>query len=217
MKKIKEQTKNSERVNQKKNIGETIGDAIYLIIIIPLLIITLSVIYQSITKPDEVPDIFGYKLFMILQENMDETLKYGDLTFTRNISTNELKIGDIVAFRNSSNTVELHKIEGIQETTEHSKKFIMKLQEGIIDNENSVDEDKIEGILVTRIPKIGLWLMIFQRPIVLLSVIGVILVIGLIAYVIAWKLDKKDMEKETFVRAEKISKEDKTKKVKALK
>lgn len=217
MKKIKEQTKNSERVNQKKNIGETIGDAIYLIIIIPLLIITLSVIYQSITKPDEVPDIFGYKLFMILQENMDETLKYGDLTFTRNISTNELKIGDIVAFRNSSNTVELHRIEEIQETTEHSKKFIMKLQEGIIDNENSVDEDKIEGILVTRIPKIGLWLMIFQRPIVVLSVIGVILVIGLIAYIIAAKLDKKDMEKETFDKVEKISKEDKTKKVKALK
>ena len=64
MKKYKEQIlKDSQQPNPKKSIGEVIGDVIYLIIIIPLLIITLMVIYQSITKPDKVPDIFGYKLF----------------------------------------------------------------------------------------------------------------------------------------------------------
>ena len=109
MKKYKEQIrKSSEQHNQKKSIGEIIGDIIYLIIIIPLLIITLSLTYQSITEPDKVPDIFGYKLFMILDENMEETLEYGDLIITRNINTDELKIGNIVAFRNASNTVTIH-------------------------------------------------------------------------------------------------------------
>lgn len=217
MKKYKEQIlKISKQFNRKKSIGETIGDAIYLIIIIPLLIITLMVIYQSITKPDKIPDIFGYKLFMILDENMDETLEYGDLTFTRNISADKLKIGDIVAFRNIANTVTIHRIEEISETEEHSKIFIMKTQENEADDTRNVKEEKIEGILTKRIPKIGLWIMVFQEPLVTLAVIVIIAIIGLIAYCIAARLDKKDKENEL-----KNSKQDnsnvETEKIKALK
>lgn len=199
MKKYKEQIrKSSEQHNQKKSIGEIIGDIIYLIIIIPLLIITLSLTYQSITEPDKVPDIFGYKLFMILDENMEETLEYGDLIITRNINTDELKIGNIVAFRNASNTVTIHKIEEISETEEHSKIFMMKVQENEADDTRNAKEEKIEGILIKRIPKIGLWIMIFQKPLTTLLVIIVILIIGLIAYYIAGKLDERDRKKQLY-------------------
>lgn len=217
MKKYKEQIlKDSKQPNRKKSIGEIIGDAIYLIIIIPLLIITLMVIYQSITKPDKIPDIFGYKLFMILDENMEETLKYGDLTFTHNISIDELKIGDIVAFRNATNTVTIHRIEEISETEEHSKIFIMKAQENEAEDTRNVKEEKIEGILTKRIPKIGLWIMVFQEPLVTLAVIIIIAIIGLIAYYIAGRLDKKDIEKELYIK-EQDNSNAKTEKNKALK
>lgn len=196
MKKYNEQIKKDiEQRNRKKSSGETIGNIIYLIIIIPLLIITLMVIYQSIAKPDKVPDIFGYKLFMILDENMEETLEYGDLTFVRNISIDELKIGDIVAFRNATNTVTIHRIEEIRETEEHSKIFIMKAQENEAADTRNVKEEKIEGILIKRIPKIGLWILVFQEPLVTLLVIIIILIIGSIAYYIAGKLDEKDRKK----------------------
>lgn len=199
MKKYKEQIlKNNEQPNRKKSIGEGIGDVIYLIIIIPLLIITLMIIYQSITKPNKIPEIFGYKLFMILDENMEETLEYGDLTVTHNISIDDLKIGDIVAFRNLANTVTIHRIEEINETEEHSKIFIMKAQENEANDTRNVSEEKIEGILTTRIPKIGLWIMVFQEPLVTLTVIIIISVIGLISYYIAGKLDEKDRKKQIY-------------------
>lgn len=217
MKKYKEQIlKDSKQPNRKKSIGEIIGDAIYLIIIIPLLIITLMVIYQSITKPDKIPDIFGYKLFMILDENMEETLEYGDLTFTRNISVDKLKIGDIVAFRNATNTVTIHRIKEISETEEHSKIFIMEAKENEAEDTRNVKEEKIEGILTKRIPKIGLWIMVFQEPLVTIAVIMIIAIIGLIAYYIAGRLDKKDIEKELYIK-EQDNSNAKTEKNKALK
>lgn len=217
MKKYKEQIlKNSKQANPKTSIGKTIGDVMYLIIIVPLLIITLMVIYQSITKPDKIPDIFGYKLFMILDENMEETLEYGDLTITHNISADELKIGDIVAFRNTANTVTIHKIKEISETEEHSKSFIMKAQKNEADDTRNVKEEKIEGILTKRIPKIGLWIMVFQEPLVTIAVIMIIAIIGLIAYYIAGRLDKKDIEKELYNK-EQDNSNAKTEKIKALK
>lgn len=207
MKKYKEQIKNSELPNRKKSIADIIGDIIYLIIIIPLLIITLSVIYQSITQPDRIPDIFGYKFFMILDENMEETLEYGDLIITHNINVDELKKGDIVAFRNATNTVTIHKIEKINKTKEHAKVFIMKAQENEAYDTKSVNEEKIEGILTKRIPKIGLWIMIYQEPLVTLIVIVIILIIGLIAYYIAGKLDEKDRKKQLLNNEQEISNE----------
>lgn len=199
MKKYKEQIKkNSEQPNQKNSVLGIIGDIIYLVIIIPLLIITLMLIYQTITRPDKVPDIFGYKLFMILDEKMEETLEYGDLVFTHNISIDELKIGDIVAFRNAANTITIHRIEEINETKEHSKIFTMKAQENETEDTRNVKEEKIEGILIKRIPKIGLWIMVFQEPLVTLLVIIIISIIGLIAYYIAGKLDEKDRKKQLY-------------------
>ncbi len=197
MKKYKEQIKENIKLpNRKKSIGETIGDVIYLIIIIPLLIITLMVIFQSITKPNEIPNIFGYKLFIILDGKMEETLKYGDLVFTKNINTDNIKEKNIVAFRNAMNTVTIHKIEKIAKAEDDSKVFIMQTQENETEATKKVNEEKIEGILVKRIPKIGIWIIILQKPLVLLVVIIVILIIGLIAYYIAWRLDVRDSKKE---------------------
>lgn len=206
--------KQNKQPNRKISVGEIIGDVIYLIVIIPLLIITLMLIYQSITEPDKVPDIFGYKLFMILDENMEETLEYGDLTITRNINTDELKIGDIVAFRNARNTVTIHKIEEINETEEHSKIFIMKAQENEADDTRKAKDEKIEGILIKRIPKIGLWIMVFQKPLVTLLVIIVILIIGLIAYYIAGKLDERDRKKQLYKDEENNNKQELSKNLK---
>lgn len=197
MKKYKEQIKkNIELPNQKKSIGETIEDVIYLIIIIPLLIITLMVIFQSITKPNEIPNIFGYKLFMILDEKMEGTLKYGDLVFTKNINTDNIKEKDIVAFRNAMNTVTILKVEKIAKAEDDSKVFIMQTQENATEDTKNVNEEKIEGIVVKRIPKIGIWIMILQEPLVTLVVIIVILINGLIAYYIAWRLDIRDSKEK---------------------
>lgn len=196
MKKYREQIrKSNQQPSRKKNIFDILLDIIYLIFIIPLLIITLMIVYQSIRYPDKVPDIFGYKLFIILDEKMEETLEYGDLIFTYNINVDELKVGNIVAFRNLANTVTVHRIEEITKTEEGSKLFMMKTQENEAFDTKSAKEEKIEGILTKRIPKIGMLIMILQEPLVMLVIIIIISIIGLIAYCIAAKLDEHDIKK----------------------
>lgn len=93
-----------------KKIKGYLEELIYLCIIIPLIIITISVVMQSIFYKDKIPNILGFKMFMILNNCNGSFVKTGDLVFTKNIDTNTLESGDIVAFRNGANTVTIHKI-----------------------------------------------------------------------------------------------------------
>lgn len=144
---------------------------IYLFILIPLLYIALSVVWQSIKYPEEIPNIFGYKLFMILDEDMD-AVEYGDLVFTKNIKRNDVKNGDIIAYRNISD----NKVR-------------------IVENYGTEDFLKIEGLLIKRIPKIGAILYFIQQPLVMAIGVLIILTIGGICIYIAGKLDERDMKK----------------------
>ena len=196
-----------EKQNKQSNfkrIRNIIGDVIYYVILIPLIIITLMVVYQSIAYPDKIPNIFGYKLFMILDDKMDETVEYGDLVFTKNIDCNILKKGNIIAFRNGVNTVTIHEIIDIeekkeidQETNEEKMKKTFTMQTATNETLDTkyVEDEKVEGILVKRIAKIGTIIMFIQKPIHLLIIIAIILVIGAFVYFIAAKLDKRDMLK----------------------
>ena len=58
-----------------------------------------------------------------------------------------------------------------------------------------VEDEKVEGILVKRIAKIGTIIMFIQKPIHLLIIIAIIIVIGAFVYFIAAKLDKRDILK----------------------
>lgn len=180
---------------QKKNrprIFLLIEDILFYIIIIPMIIIVGMLLWQTITEPDKIPNIFGYKLFIILDENMDATLDYGDLVFTKNVDTNTLKNGNVIAFRNNMNTVTIHKITDISKT-EGIKTFTMQTAENETADTKYAKEEKVEGILVKKIPKIGLIIWYSQKPWILIVAIGIILIIGSIAYYFAQKLDKRDM------------------------
>ena len=168
------------------------------IVLVPLTIIAIILICQSIVNPDKVPNVFGYKIFMIMDENMDESLQYGDLVFTKNIVAEEVKIGDLVAFRNEQNKITIHKVIEIGESLsidEDSKMeiFTMETLENEDDVGKNVSGDRIEGKVIRAISKIGLIIMIIQEPLVTFIIIIFILIIGLIIYYIAQELDLRDI------------------------
>ena len=79
---------NNKGMNLKKiSIFENI---IFYSTIIPLIFFTVLILVQRIIFPEEIPNIFGYKLFMILDEKMEESLSSGDLVITKNISSDNL-------------------------------------------------------------------------------------------------------------------------------
>lgn len=189
--------KNTQNKKFHLSIKEIIENTITTFILILFVVIAGMLFYQKIFSPEKIPDIFGYKLFIIMDKNMEESLKKGDLVVVKNVNIDNLKKEDIVAFRNENNTITIHKIKKIKEFKNHSKSFIMnaKINE-LLEN---VTEEKIEGILTKRIPKIGALLLFIQEPIVTLIGVIIILIIGLIAYIIASKLDENDRESEVII------------------
>ena len=140
------------------NLTENI---VYYLILIPLVVVTLSIVYQQIVTPEKIPHIFGWKMFIILDQYMDESLEYGDLVFTKNINSDSLTNGNIVAFRNSNDMVVIHKIIDIKlqneidsETKEQRniKTFTMQTAINETSDTKYVKDSKIEGILKYRIP-----------------------------------------------------------------
>ncbi len=169
-------------------------DIIFYTIIIPIIIVSIILIWQKIVTPDKIPDIFGYKMFIVLDENMDQETEYGDLVFTHNVDTNNLKLNDLIAFRNNTNKVTIHRIINITEDN-FGKQFEMQNSRNEVGDTKYVRDTQVEGIIIYRIPYIGIIIYNIQKPYVILTLIGIVLLIGLIAYYIAARLDKRDMEK----------------------
>ena len=186
----------NKTIENTKNVKDTtlLEDIIFYTIIIPIIIVSIIIIWQKIVTPDKIPDIFGYKMFIVLDENMDQETEYGDLVFTHNVDTNNLKRNDLIVFRNNTNKVTIHRIINITEDN-IGKQFEMQNSRNEVGDTKYVRDTQVEGIIIYRIPYIGIIIYSIQKPHVILTLIGIVLLIGLIAYYIAAKLDKRDMEK----------------------
>ena len=182
-------------------IREIISDIIYICIIVPLIAIDIYITFQLIFEPDKIPDVFGYKMFIVLDESMDESIEYGDLVFTKNVCTNDLKTNDFIAFRNTMDTVTLHKIIHVSEKIEVDntindirtvKTFEMKALENETNDTKYVKDNRVEGIVINKIPKIGAIIYYIQEPIITTIICVIIILIGIVADYIAKKLDERD-------------------------
>lgn len=168
----------------------------YWLILIPLAIIAISLVWQVITKPHEIPNIFGYKMFIIFDQYMDDSIKEGDVVFTKNVNPDKLASGNIIAFRNGQDTVTIHKIIKVDED-KNSKFFKMNTLDTETNDTRYVKEKSVEGLMIFRIPKIGAILYFIQQPPVMVGGMLLIIACGLVWIYIAGKLDERDLETET--------------------
>lgn len=186
----------------KKKITERIKqttlleDIIFYVIIIPLILISITIIWQRLTEPDKIPDILGYKMFVVLDGDMDQAIEYGDLIFTHNIAPENLEKSNLIAFRNNTNKVTIHRIIKITED-DIGRQFEMQNSVNEVGDTKCVKENQVEGLIIHRIPNIGIILYKIQEPYIILILIGIVLLIGIVAYYIAGRLDKRDMKKAT--------------------
>lgn len=106
--------------------------------------------------------LFGVKPTLINGISMEPNLRTGDIVITRNIPANEVKIGDVVSFKEGKNII-LHRVVSIQEGGD-GRIFITKG-----DNVQVLDrpwaEGQLQGKLVLVIPKVG-WISIGMKMLV---------------------------------------------------
>lgn len=174
----------------------------WLLVTVLCLILALNVyiIIQSKSKPNSVPSVFGYKPFIVLSGSMKPNIMVGDLILVKKVDTNKLKVGDVIAFRDSENYVTTHRIKKIIK----GDKEPCFVTQG--DNNNTEDAEKacsksVEGKYVKRIARIGNALLFIQEPLGFTIMMLVIFIVCVVIYIVQ---DKKANKKLQLANAEEM-------------
>lgn len=176
----------------RAKILKRIVEVILCIVIIPILLFNLILIFQSILYPNRIPEIFGYKVFVIVSKSMLPTIKVGDAIFIKEVPENELKVGDIISFR-TDGYINTHRIKEITTDENGNKQYVTK-------GDNNKDEDRqrvrysdIEGIYTFKLAGLGKIMNLLQNKVFLIFL--AIIVISYLIYMHKLKL-KKERRKE---------------------
>lgn len=154
---------------------------VFVTILLIILLINISIIIQTKLKPNLVPNIFGYKPFIVLSGSMESKISVGDLVFVKKVNPNELKVGDIIAFRDSEDIVTTHRIVDI-ETKDNGLCFVTKGDANNANDDGIVYSNMVEGKYQTKIAKAGSVILFIQEPIGLVVMLMSILIICLLVY-----------------------------------
>ncbi len=150
------------------------------VILVPILIANIYIMFQSKADKDKVPNVFGYKPFIVLSGSMEVEIHKGDLVITKMVNPKTLKKKDIIAFRDTEGTVTTHRIIDI--VSEDGKKyFITKGDNNSAQDQKLVEFKDVEGLYVGRIPGVGSIMNSLSEPttiVILLLGITVIFVLG---------------------------------------
>lgn len=167
--------------HHKKKVS--ISLIVFLVIFIPILLILLTIITKSIIAPNKIPDVFGIKPFIVLND-AETGIKKGDLIFTKIVDESKIQVGDIICYKDK-NIVMTHKVTKIK-TIGSGTDFIMN---DTLDGTGGIkiNANSLEGKYLFRIPHLG---GILQSSQAYLAVIIIILGIGLVEYTVYYKKHK---------------------------
>ena len=178
---------NQEITKRKKienRVNKFVNILIYSILII-VMIYNLSLIIQSILKPNQTPSFLGLKTYVIISGSMEPNINIGDLVVVQK-TKGELKEGDIISYRKGHSVI-THRIS---QKTENEEGEIIYKTKG--DNNNTEDseeirKEEIEGKVIKVIPKIGNVTLVLKN-----KVVATVVVIILSIYIIKnYKKNKK--------------------------
>lgn len=148
-----------------------------------IIVYNITIISKSILYPNETPDFFGIKTYIVASGSMEPKLKIGDVVVVKEIDEFYLNEGDIISFRQGQKVV-THRIISVLRDNDS----ISYQTKG--DNNNTYDKDlvryeEIEGKLIFKLSFIGNVLLFFQQK--------NIFVIGITIFyiVILWEGTKK--------------------------
>ena len=135
---------------------------IAIIILLPVLLVNGVILINSIIHPDEIPSFFGWKPFIVLSGSMETEIFPGDLAVVKDVGTDGLKVGDVIAFK-SGDIVITHRIVDI--ITENGNiKYKTKGDNNNSDDIGYVIPEKVEGVYQFKVTGLGNLAMFMQTP-----------------------------------------------------
>lgn len=141
---------NIEKISNKIN-HEKMVKKIFKYIILNILIILF--IINLILSFEENTHILGIYMFNIVSESMEPTLEINDVVLVQKCQPTELKIGDIITFKQEDRIIS-HRILDIDKKGE-TIKFKTKGDNNKIPDPDKVNAEQIYGKVVFKIKKVG--------------------------------------------------------------
>lgn len=166
----------------KNNIILKIIKVLILALLIIVLITNICIIVQTKTNPHKVPNIFGFKPFIVLSGSMESQINVGDLVIVKEIDPIELKVGDIIAFRDPEDIVTTHRIVDIL-TKDNEIYFTTKGDNNNTNDSDLVSSNMVEGKYQTKFAKLGNTIMFIQQPIGFVITMMSIFIICMLIYI----------------------------------
>ena len=170
---------------------------VFITILLIILIINVSIIIQTKTKPNLVPNILGFKPFIVLSGSMESKINVGDLVFVKEVNPSKLQVGDIIAFRDSENIVTTHRIVDI-DTKDNELCFVTKGDANNANDDGIVYSNMVEGKYQTKIAKLGNAILFIQQPVGFVIMLMAISIICLLVY----SCQSKKVTKEEKIKSE---------------
>lgn len=161
-----------------KKIFYILGTILSLILVL-ILIMNLTIVIKAYINPDRIPSFLGKKLFIVETDSMKPLFNGGDLIVTKNVDVKDLKVGDVISYREGK-VVVTHRIEKIN-TEEDKLSFITKGDANNTEDIKPVSAESVESIYWFRVRNMGKVSMFMQTPIGMMIFIG-LPVLGFIAY-----------------------------------
>ena len=144
-----------------------------------VLFICAVVLVDSVKHPDEIPSFFGWKPFIIVENQVDE-LKEGDIAFVKEIDIGMLKSNDVIAYKDKDNLVTLCKISSI-----NNDQVVVKVN--TLEEEIIITTDQIEGKYLHKASHLGTIALEIQQP----MIAGILLAIPIIVMLALTLFDNK--------------------------
>ena len=188
-----------EREGKMQKIKKAIS-IIVVLILIPILLMSIVILVDSYTHPDEVPSFFGWKPFIVLSGSMETQISAGDIVVVKEIDTNELKKGDIIAFKDG-NIVITHRIDEVTEI-DGKTQYITKGDNNNTQDIGYVSPEQVEGVFKFKIARLGNIAMFIQTPLGMI----VCLSIPIIIIILLQTADSKKEKEELVAKLNKQSK-----------
>lgn len=155
---------------------------ILIVVAVILLMLNLFFMFNSKTKKNFVPDIFGYKFLIDMSDSMKPTINAFDLVIIK--EKDNYDVLDIVCYRDKDDVLITHRII---DTQEKDGKILFKTKGDNNSTQDSelISKESIEGSLVTNINGVGKFILFLTTPIGILVFILFIVVLFLSEYLIS--------------------------------
>lgn len=130
-----------------------------LLALIPVMLLSLYIVIQSARHPERLPAFLGYKALILLPEAPGADRALGII---RTVDPARLQTAEQVAYRENS----VYFVEPVSQVERIQGRLNVQTESapGSQAAQTTVSGDQIEGVLISRIPRIGSWALQLQTP-----------------------------------------------------